>query len=127
MLFLTFNNANIQFAEKKLIWRSYTIEKVLSTICPIELINEKKFAQAALDENIEAFIVYITLLILKITIYLARKAQIALLIAKEVIVLAKYTNFGNVFSNKLAEMLPKRININEYAIKLIDDKQLFYN
>ena len=29
MFFLTFNNANIQFVEKKLIWRSYTAKKAL--------------------------------------------------------------------------------------------------
>ena len=47
--FLTLSNANIQFAEKKLTWRSYTAAEALSTIKRVELINKKEFAKAALD------------------------------------------------------------------------------
>ena len=42
MLFLTFNNANIQFAKKKFIWRSYTTAKALSTIKQVKLIHKKR-------------------------------------------------------------------------------------
>ena len=58
--FLTFSNANIQFAKKKLTWKSYIIAKALSTIKRIELINKKKFAKAALDKNVEVFVMHIT-------------------------------------------------------------------
>ena len=75
ILFLTFSNANIQFAEKKPTWRFYTTKKALSSTQKIELINKEKLAKAALNENIEVFMVYISFLSLgsKITIYLARE------------------------------------------------------
>ena len=88
MLFLTFSNTNIPFTEKKLIWRFYTFAKTLSTIYQIELINKKEFIKVSLDKNIKVFVVYINSLSLrsKIIIHLSRKAQIALLLAKKVII-----------------------------------------
>ena len=74
MPFLTFSNADIQFAEKKLTWRTYTIEKALPTTCQVEIIDQKEFAKAALDENVEVFVVYISFLGSRITIHLAKKA-----------------------------------------------------
>ena len=49
----------------------------------VKLINHKKFIKAALDENIKAFVVYISSLGPRIIIYLARKVWIALLLAKK--------------------------------------------
>ena len=51
-------------------------------------------------------------------IYLARKANTALLIAKKVTVQVKYSNFADVFSKELAKILPKRTRINKQVIKL---------
>ena len=56
MLFLTLSNSNIQFAEKKLTWRSYTAKEALPTTRKVELIDKKEFAKAALNENIKAFV-----------------------------------------------------------------------
>ena len=123
MLFFTISNANIQFAKKELTWRTYTTEDALSTIRPVKLINKKEFDKAALDENVEAFVVYVASVTLKMMIYLAREEQIVLLLAKEVTVSAEYTNFINVFSKKSAEMLPERTGINEHAIELEEGKQ----
>ena len=72
MLFLTLSNTDIQFAKKKLIWRSYTVAEALPTTKRVKIINKKEFAKAALDENVEAFIVHVTffslsLMLLKIT------------------------------------------------------------
>lgn len=62
----------------------------------------------ALNENIEVFVLYIISFSLRlITIYLAQKAQIALLIAKKVIIPVQYSDFTNVFLKKLAIKLPK--------------------
>ena len=55
----------------------------------MKLIDKKKFAKTALNKNFEAFVVHITLLISKMTIYLGKKAQIALLIAKQVTIPVK--------------------------------------
>lgn len=48
--FSFFSNINIKFAKvKELIQKSYTIAKILLTINQVKLINNKKFAKAALD------------------------------------------------------------------------------
>ena len=62
----------------------------------------------------------------KITIYLAWKAQITFLIAKKITILIEYADFSNVFSKKLGKVLPKRINIFKYTIKLVYSKQPLY-
>ena len=62
MLFLIFSNADIQFAEKELTWRSYTAAKALPTLKRVELINKKEFAKAVLDEESETFVVYVAAL-----------------------------------------------------------------
>ena len=50
MSFLTFSNADIQFAEKELTWRFYTTIKTLLTTKRIEFIDKKKFIKVALDK-----------------------------------------------------------------------------
>ena len=75
-----------------------------------------------MNENIEAFIVHISSLTSKMAIYSTQKAQSALLLVEEVTVLAEYADFVNVFSKKLAEVLPEQTGINEHAIKLKEDK-----
>ena len=85
-------------------------------------INAKKFAKTALNENIEAFIIDIASFASKITIYLAGKFQILLLLTKKIAVPIKYTKFANIFSKKWAKILSKYIQINVNVIKLIDIK-----
>ena len=62
MHILNISNADFQFTKKKLTCKTYTTKKALPTTCWIELNDQKKFAKAALDENIETFIVYISFL-----------------------------------------------------------------
>ena len=126
MLFLMFKNTRVKFAEKELTWRTYTIEDALPTTCWVKLLNQKKFAKEALDENIEAFIMYVSFLELKMTIYLTRQDQMALLLAEKVTVPAEYSDFADVFLEKLANILPEQIEINEHTIKLENGKQLPY-
>ena len=81
MLFLVLSNANVKFAAQKRIWRSYTAAKTLSTTKQVELIDKKKLAGAALNEQLETFVVYVTALkapseSAKMTIYLIWVAQI---------------------------------------------------
>ena len=82
MPFFTLSNADIQFAEKELTWRSYTIAEALPTPKQVEIIDRKEFAKAALVEHVEAFVVHVTSLS-TMPIYPAREAQIALLVIKE--------------------------------------------
>lgn len=80
----------------------------------------------AFNKSIEAFIVYINSLIAKMTIFLARKIQISLLLLEKVNIPAQYLNFANMYLKKLAKVLPKYNKINKYAIKLEKNQQLFY-
>lgn len=64
-------------------------------------------AKAALNRNVKIFVAYISILAAKIIIYLTKKAHISLLLLKKFTILAKYFNFADVFSKKLAEILPK--------------------
>ena len=126
MPFLTHSNADIQFAKKELTERSYTTEKALPTTRWVELIEKKEFAKAALDENVKAFVVHVASFTSKMSIHPARKAQIALLIAKEVTMPAENSNFADVFAKESAEVLPERTGINKHAIELEDGKQPHY-
>ena len=62
----------------------------------------------------------------RMTIHPAKEAQLALLLAKKVTVPTEYLNFADVFSEKLANILPMRTGANEYAIKLKKGKQPSY-
>ena len=66
---------------------------------------------------------YVSSLRPKITIQPAKEAQIALLLAKEVIIPAKYSDFANEFLEKLAKVLLERTKVNEHVIELEKGKQ----
>ena len=55
-------------------------------------------------------------------IYSAYEAQIALVLAKKVIVVPKYLDFAKIFLKNLAEVLLKQLNINKYIIKFGKNK-----
>ena len=85
MPFLTLNNTYIQFARKKLTKRSYTTAEALPIIKWVEIIDRKEFTKAALDKNVEAFVVHVTSFSLNLMlIYPTQGAQIALLVIKKV-------------------------------------------
>ena len=62
MLFFTLNNANIQFVEKKLIWRFYTTAKALLTTKWVKLIDKKEFAKTMLDKDSKTLVIYVVAL-----------------------------------------------------------------
>ena len=82
MLFLTFSNADVQFLEKELTWRSYTTAEALPTTKQVEPINKKKFAKVTLDENSKIFVIHVAShnLTPAPRIYPDRVAQIAFLL-----------------------------------------------
>ena len=81
--------------------------KALPTTEKVELINKKEFVKVAFNENIRAFVVHVSFLSLrsKMTIYLARKVRIVLLLVKKVIVSAKYLDFADVFLEESTNIL----------------------
>ena len=101
------------------------MDEALLTTMQIELINKKKFAKTALDENSKT-VVHMASFNLALKIHLDKKAQIFFLIIKKVKILDKYSAFTNVFSEKKALILLERSKLNEHTIDLEDGKQLFY-
>ncbi len=63
-----------------------------------------------------------------ILIYLTKKTQIIALQANKapIKILDKFSNYMNIFFLDLATKLFKNTSMNEYAIKLINKKQLLY-
>ena len=60
------------------------------------------------------------------TIYPARKAQLALLLAEEVTVIAENLDFANVFLEESANIFPEQTGANQHAIDLEKGKQISY-
>lgn len=127
ILFFIVSNANIQFAKKKLTYRSCTLDKALSTTKQVEFIDNKKFAKVVLDKNVEDFVIHVIFLSSSLMlIYLAKKTQIIFLLTYKVKILVKYSDFSAIFSEKKALLLPKLTKLNQHTIKLQDNKQLSY-
>ena len=126
MPFLTLSNADVQFVEEELTWRSYTTAEALSTTKRVELINKKEFVKARLDEKSKTFVAHVASLNLAPGIHPDRAAQIASLLTKEVKIPDEYLDFTDVFSEKKALVLPERTKLNEHTIDLKDGKQLPY-
>ena len=63
---------------------------------------------------------------LTMPIYPAREVQIALLVAEEVKIPTKYSDFSNVFLKEKALILLKVTELNQHAIKLQEGQQSSY-
>ena len=61
MFFLKISNANMSFREKKFTWKSYIINKILSTTKQVQLVNPKEFVIKALDADSETFVIYVAI------------------------------------------------------------------
>ncbi len=81
MAFLSFSNADVKFAElEKLTWRSYAATEALPTTSRVKLIDKRKFAKVAIDENFETFVVHMSALdVVELSIHPSKAAQIAAL------------------------------------------------
>ncbi len=85
MLFLTMSNADIDFQAWDLQWRFYTIGDVLPTTRQVELIGNKEFVIAALDQKYKAFVLHAAAFNIDSVdeVYPSRRVQIAHLKADE--------------------------------------------
>ena len=106
-------------------WRFYTAAEALPSTKWVKIIDKKEFAKVALDEHIEAFLMYVTSLLIR-AIHPARKARIALLVAKEVQIPTQHLDFLDVFLKEKASILLKATELNQHVIKLQKDQQLPY-
>ncbi len=99
ILFLTINNAKVDFKTQDLQQRSYITTKIFSTIKKIKLIEKKEFATAVLDPNYKIFVLYVAALNISFDIgdkvYPLQRAQIAYLKADKASteIASKYVDF----------------------------------
>ena len=81
MPFLTLSSADIRFAERELVWRTYTAAEALTTTKQVELFSAKEFAAAALGVDDEAFVVHVASILGWVSeaknVHPSRQAQIA--------------------------------------------------
>ena len=128
MLFLIFSRANIRFAEREFIWRTYTVAEALPTTKRMEIIDKKEFAVAALNANNKIFVLHIVTLAKPTTIPIhpSCQAQVVLLISEKIRIPIEYFNFSNIFSSDSATELPEHIGNNDHPINLLNNKQLPY-
>ena len=85
----------------------------------MKIIDKKEFARAALDENVEAFVVHVTSLSLNsISIDSVIKVQIALLIAEKIKIPTNYSDFLDIFSEEKTLILSEITDLNQHAIEL---------
>ena len=54
---LTLSSADIRFAERELVWRTYSAAEAWPTTQRVEIIDKKVFAVAALNEDDKTFVV----------------------------------------------------------------------
>ncbi len=125
MPFLTISNADIDFQAWDLQWRSYSTGNVLPTTRRVKLIEKTEFAVAAFDLEHKVFLVHIAALSVDWSdeVYPSIKAPIAQLKVDKAFIKvpSEYTDYADVFLPKLATEFPKHMEINNYAIELVDD------
>lgn len=93
----------------------------------MEFINKREFAATVLDKNPMTFMVYIATLSATsmMQVHSFYKVQVIWLLANKALtkVRLKYSDYTNVFLFNNAMELPENTSINEYTIKLVEDKQ----
>ena len=79
MPFLTFSKAGIRFAERELVWRTYTAAEALSMTKRVEIIDKRELVVAALNADNKIFVVHVAALVEPTTmpIYPSCQAQVA--------------------------------------------------
>ena len=123
MPFLALSKVEVDFAERELTWKAYTIAEALPTTKRVQIIGPKEFAKAALDSDQEAFVVHVATLFSSMEVH--PEVQVAALIADEapVTIPAEYSDFEDMFSKESAAVLPEHTEINTHAIDLEEGKQ----
>lgn len=126
MSFLSLSNVDVKFVEKSkiLTQRFYIAIEALPTTSRVELIDKGEFAKAVLDENSKTFIVYVSALKATESLNPSWPGQIPALQWDKTLnkVLAKYSNYTDIFSFNLAIELHENTRINEHIIELLEDK-----
>ena len=135
MLFITLNGADIDFFDRELQWRTYTIKEALPTAKHVKLVKKKEFVTVAHNLEYKTFIVYvvslssISLIALlgstpfNVDVHLSYRRQISGLIVEKAPtkILDTYVDFADIFFLDLVSKLSKHTGINDYTIKLVDN------
>lgn len=89
------------------------------------MVEKKEFKDIILNLEDEIFVVHIAFFAIFNNVYLFCRVKIALLNVNEalIIIFPEYYNFINIFFLELIVKLSEHIEINNYAINLVNDKQ----
>ena len=90
--FFTLSNSNRRFAERELVWKTYSGAKALPMTWRVEIIDKKEFALAVLNEENKTFVVHIVAFSIDSNVHASWRVKIFLLDVKEVIIPSEYTN-----------------------------------
>ena len=71
------HSVDIRFAERELVWRTYSAAEALPTTRRVEIIDKKEFAVAALNKDDETFVMHTAAISTDSNIHPSRRAQIA--------------------------------------------------
>lgn len=135
MSFLTLSSTDMSFSERELTGKSYIVIKALPTTKRVKLSNKKEFAKAAFNEQFETFVVHVAARKAPLSgmrihfswvtqILNSNPVKIAALKQNKVPieVLAEYSDFADIFSEKKALVLLEQTDLNKHVIKLESDK-----
>ena len=61
ILFLKFNNVDVSFCQKTIMWGIYTINKAIHIIKHVHIINKENFLITALDVDSKIFVMYVAI------------------------------------------------------------------
>ena len=109
IFYLKISNADISFGERTLMRKFYTINKALSTIKQVQIVNPKEFVIVVLDVNSKMLMIYMAIQKReKMLMHSKKQAQIRALLFDQVStkILAEYSDYSNVFLAENATKLP---------------------
>ena len=122
MSFLTLGSADIRFAERKLVWRTYSAAEALPTTRRVEIIDKKEFAVVALNENDETFVMHTATISTDSNIHPSWRTHVTSLDVEEVAIPP-----SNTLTIPTSLYRTLHTGIDNHTIDLVDDKQPPYN
>ena len=125
MIFLKLSNADVSFGKKTLMWKTYTTNEALPNTKQVQIVDPKEFVIVALNADSKTFVVHVAIQKReKMPVHSKKQAEIGAQLFDKALtaVPTKYFNYSNVFLVENAVKFPENIVMNEYIIKLEEDK-----
>ena len=125
MPWLALANPDINHAERKLTWRTYTVSCAMSTERRVELIDPEELAEIAVSRSLETFVMHPCVPCgpkLDDSNKNEQEGQCAAVEACEVSIPEAHAEFADVFSAEQAATLSEH-GLQDHAIEIVEGKQ----